>query len=1377
MEKDLNRLSEYPKFDELQKNLKKFPQTISINHLKAILRDTSLYFEDSFETLSELNDENQVCVLQAISRSDNKRRALKIQIFPVGNPIKFYNFEKELELNRKVQKLASYMAIGVFKGYYITLIDQRKIGVIEMERACKTLNDIMKEKRNNKMEFSEQEKNKIYMDLLEYLIMLHSENIAHCDIKPSNIFYIGSDNKYVLGDFGISRQFSAEELDKYFNNSSRCFKMYKDVILGFTKQYISPEMRKIINKEKNSNYIDLFLNDVYSLGLVFLYVSAFNGNESILGKTKNKMEMAEKYPIYLKTDYFHEFKVREDKELKLKSANINYQSFDPRINKRIELFYKSIPLTKVLKKLEFELENDSIDHNALLNLTIEEKIIDEIYIQEKFYFKNLEKSEDKIIGVRKTPRISTNGNCFKYKYKEFNLLSLMLEEDPEKRLNIFEIFLLIEGKNRSLYKCNPEKFMEIIRYGIGGDFFLFFEGYSLENGDLTVYPYSLNPNENGSYKFSISYKNLSDEIRDKPFMKKKYYWMNTSQNFCQEKGIFHVNLISATHFELIKSKTINKNKQIIIIKFPNNFQSAENFKIFYSLLIRLLKKKLLYVKKINFNLEYNNFTLEKVLKATISLFDFRKTSILGNHQKIKIIIIRNELISKVLFLNQLVKFLKKLITKSPFLMEFNNKALFDEINPNTFFNFLILNYLHFSKIPHHLFDRYCAKDIGTNKPFQNYSFKGMHHLQFYSNAGELFLGKKKIEDSDLSLQLTCEDDIKDPFEDYGDENITILDEISLVLSKIKSQDFYSKIKSLEIVGNSDVCSKKLPFFIKKCENLLKFACDSWITEAMTDKLAIEILNCSKLRIINFTAAPITDKLLNFMSCNQNLLQNLESLTLSECNGIEHEATLINFISENGLKLKKLDISSIPCVNAGVLQAFHNSDLKFHMKELKLADFNIKLEFILLFIKKILEEENIVLESLIFKNMMGISPFKSQEIKEIKDLLEKYPKWLSLDICDELEYQTNIQKTLFLQESKEIWGQEKLTDMIFKIKKNYDLFHKSLENVLLSLTDLCFDNINFLNISDFNFFYEKKISLFKKIKVLEFRKCEIPKSILEDVITREYLYKTLKISLDDIHASDKKTKTNFLFNSLEIYINSRRKFWETLILEFGKEILTIEICLESLIVSHFSFEEFCEIIINDSISQNFIREVHCFNRLIVNFSENGYNKNSNSGEIFLKKIVFENKTCKKLELISTFSFLNSAFDFLEEGKDRESDISNVTLKNIDLKIIALPENFEGISRLFEKIRKIFEGLKGFYILLDFVVDSENFLRIQSEIHIMVHLIESSKTFKKFVLGIKLNSIIDKFLNTEENFGLSKEWMVKIEFSIYNTYLLWVFKKIK
>ena len=101
-------------------------------------------------------------------------------------------------------------------------------------------------------------------DIISSIDILHSQRIAHCDIKPTNIF-IGTKNRPVLADFGLSKKILS------FNQNHLEF--FKTELCG-AFQYRSPEM---INQKSYNP----FKSDIWSLGLTLLFfITGFEPTET-----------------------------------------------------------------------------------------------------------------------------------------------------------------------------------------------------------------------------------------------------------------------------------------------------------------------------------------------------------------------------------------------------------------------------------------------------------------------------------------------------------------------------------------------------------------------------------------------------------------------------------------------------------------------------------------------------------------------------------------------------------------------------------------------------------------------------------------------------------------------------------------------------------------------------------------------------------------------------------------------------------------------------------------------------------------------------------------------------------------------------------------
>ena len=79
---------------------------------------------------------------------------------------------------------------------------------------------------------------------------MHLLQIVHLDIKPSNIMFSNSLNKFLLIDFGLSK----------FVQQKIGFKTFTQFV--GTPSYCSKQMIKCL---KEKGYVDLYLNDVESL--------------------------------------------------------------------------------------------------------------------------------------------------------------------------------------------------------------------------------------------------------------------------------------------------------------------------------------------------------------------------------------------------------------------------------------------------------------------------------------------------------------------------------------------------------------------------------------------------------------------------------------------------------------------------------------------------------------------------------------------------------------------------------------------------------------------------------------------------------------------------------------------------------------------------------------------------------------------------------------------------------------------------------------------------------------------------------------------------------------------------------------------------------
>lgn len=107
----------------------------------------------------------------------------------------------------------------------------------------------------------------VMRDLCSALIYAHQQNVVHCDIKPSNVFYDKERDAWKLGDFGLAKIIQKSEM----------------AYVGGTPTYMAPEVRKGEITKKS---------DVYSLGVVFKEILTGHprGDLSLLERKYKKLD-------------------------------------------------------------------------------------------------------------------------------------------------------------------------------------------------------------------------------------------------------------------------------------------------------------------------------------------------------------------------------------------------------------------------------------------------------------------------------------------------------------------------------------------------------------------------------------------------------------------------------------------------------------------------------------------------------------------------------------------------------------------------------------------------------------------------------------------------------------------------------------------------------------------------------------------------------------------------------------------------------------------------------------------------------------------------------------------------------------------------------
>ncbi|XP_033110195.1 dual specificity protein kinase splB-like [Anneissia japonica] len=120
-------------------------------------------------------------------------------------------------------------------------------------------------------QFSVKDQKFIAMEIADGLVYLHSENVAHCDMKPTNVLInVGDDidkHEVKITDFGLSKM-------KNYADSSRSARAEDLVKEVGTPRYSAPEVLR-------GEFLDtkgMMFADVYSFGLVMFEI--FSGEEA-----------------------------------------------------------------------------------------------------------------------------------------------------------------------------------------------------------------------------------------------------------------------------------------------------------------------------------------------------------------------------------------------------------------------------------------------------------------------------------------------------------------------------------------------------------------------------------------------------------------------------------------------------------------------------------------------------------------------------------------------------------------------------------------------------------------------------------------------------------------------------------------------------------------------------------------------------------------------------------------------------------------------------------------------------------------------------------------------------------------------------------------
>ncbi|OMJ76688.1 hypothetical protein SteCoe_23884 [Stentor coeruleus] len=171
--------------------------------------------------------------------------------------------------------------------YYDSSITKNKNNLYELKiitEYCEKgdLDNMLKERKMNRNPFTNSELFTYFETLINYFSILQKHKIAHRDIKLENIF-VTNDNKLKIGDFGCA----TDQLEREI------------FTIQGTPNYLSPALYEGYMRSYTSHNIyvkhDPFKSDVFSLGMVFLYMATFNSIKDSYWNERFKLsDMSEK---------------------------------------------------------------------------------------------------------------------------------------------------------------------------------------------------------------------------------------------------------------------------------------------------------------------------------------------------------------------------------------------------------------------------------------------------------------------------------------------------------------------------------------------------------------------------------------------------------------------------------------------------------------------------------------------------------------------------------------------------------------------------------------------------------------------------------------------------------------------------------------------------------------------------------------------------------------------------------------------------------------------------------------------------------------------------------------------------------------------------
>ena len=227
--------------------------------LKLIAEEGSIpEFEiEDFEYIEPIGEGSYGKIYLVQNKYDESKYALKKIICHDLKEVKLIYHNLELMYNKKHPNIMKIIGIE-FKCLDITTYSL----YILMELALSDWNNEIKKRAKEKNYYKEEEIINILKQIINSLIYLESEGIAHRDIKPQNIL-VFQNNVYKITDFGEAKNLSDSVQESTLRGS---------------QLFMSPVLYEGLKYNQKDVIHNAYKSDVYSLGYCLIYALTLNLN-------------------------------------------------------------------------------------------------------------------------------------------------------------------------------------------------------------------------------------------------------------------------------------------------------------------------------------------------------------------------------------------------------------------------------------------------------------------------------------------------------------------------------------------------------------------------------------------------------------------------------------------------------------------------------------------------------------------------------------------------------------------------------------------------------------------------------------------------------------------------------------------------------------------------------------------------------------------------------------------------------------------------------------------------------------------------------------------------------------------------------------------